>query len=94
MVIMVKNLYTDKVYEAIQYSPGNAKECKDFIRENKSATFAHILPDMRVYRLSDPNSFVEIHPTDFIIKTIGKKPAYKVVSQSIMENNFDILMQR
>lgn len=88
----VRNKFTEKTYEAIQYSYEKFQECKDFIRENMDISISQIMPNMRVYGLMSYESITEIKPTDYIIRTIVERmPLYKVVSQEIMESNFEIV---
>ena len=88
----VKNKFTDKVYEAIQYSYENFKECKNFICENMDISVVPIIPKMRAYNLTSYESITTINPTDYIIRTITSgSPLYKVVSQEIMNSNFEII---
>ena len=88
----VRNKFTEKNYEAIQYSYEKFQECKDFIRENMNISISLIIPNMRVYGLMSYESITEITPTDYIIRTITEgMPLYNVVSQEIMESNFEIV---
>ena len=88
----LKNKFTEKTYEAIQYSYENFKECKKFIRENMDVSINPIMSDMRVHGLMSYESITEIKPTDYIIRTITTgMPLYNVVSQKILESNFDIV---
>ena len=84
----LKNKFTEKTYEAIQYSYENFKECKKFIRENMDVSINPIMSDMRVHGLMSYESITEIKPTDYIIRTITTgMPLYNVVSQKILESN-------
>lgn len=90
MAMIVKNLYTGKVYEAIQFSYDKLKECEKFIREHRNVSITPIMPKIRVYGLTNPAAVTEISPSDFIIRTkTDKVPLYKVVSQRVLESNFD-----
>lgn len=92
VLMVVKNKFTDKKYEAMQYSYENFQKCKDFISENMDISITAIMPKMRVYGLKNHEDITEINPTDFIIRTITEgSPLYKVVSKDIMENNFEII---
>lgn len=88
----VKNIYTNTIYEAIQYSYKKFLECKDFIRKNMDVSINQIIPSMRVYGLKSYESITEIEPSDFIIRTITDGiPLYNTVSKKIMENNFIVI---
>ena len=88
----VRNKFTEKTYEAIQYSYEKFKDCKNFIRENMDISISPIMPNMRVYSLMSYESITEIKPTDYIIRTItDEMPLYNVVSQKIMNSNFEII---
>ena len=90
--MIVKNKFTDKKYEAIQYSYENFQKCKDFIKENMDISITSIVPKMRVYGLKNHKTITEINPTDFIIRTITEgSPLYNVVSKDTMESNFEII---
>ena len=81
----VKNKFTKKTYEAIQYSYEKFQDCKDFIRENMDVSISPIIPNMRVYGLMSYKPITEIKPADYIIRTITEgMPLYNVVSQEIM----------
>lgn len=94
VLMVVKNKFTDKTYEAIQYSYESFQRCKDFIKENMDISVTCIMPKMMAYGLKNHNSITEISPTDFIIRTITEgNPLYNVVSKDIMESNFEIIKQ-
>ena len=94
MIFVIKNKFTEKEYEAIQYSQENFQKCKDFISEHMDISITSIMPKMRVYGLKGYKDIIEINPTDFIIRTITEgNPLYNVVSKDIMENNFEIVEQ-
>ena len=88
----VRNKFTEKTYEAIQYSYEKFKDCKNFIRENMDISISPIMPNMRAYGLMSYESITEIKPTDYIIRTITDgMTLYNVVSQKIMNSNFEII---
>ena len=88
----VRNKFTEKTYEAIQYSYEKFKDCKNFIRENMDISISPIMPNMRAYGLMSYELITEIKPTDYIIRTITDgMPLYNVVSQKIMNSNFEII---
>lgn len=90
--MIVKNKFTDKKYEAIQYSQEDFQKCKDFISENMDISIVSIMPKMMVCGLKSYETITEINPTDFIIRTITEgNPLYNVVSKEIMESNFEII---
>ena len=92
VLMIVKNKFTGKKYEAIQYLQENFQKCKDFIKENMDISITSIMPKMRVYGLKNHDTITEINPTDFIIRTITDgMPLYNVVSRDIMESNFEII---
>lgn len=88
----VKNVYTDTIYEAIEYSYERFKECKKFITDNMDISISLIIPKMRMYGLKSYESITEIKPTDFIIRTITDGiPLYNTVSKDVMENNYNVV---
>lgn len=92
--MVVKNKFTDKKYEAMQYTHENFHKCKDFIKENMDISITSIMPKMRAYGLKEHKAITEINPTDFIIRTITDgSPLYNVVSKNVMESNFEIIKQ-
>jgi len=88
----VRNKFTNRMYEAIQYSYEKFQECKEFIREKMDVSINPVEPKMRVYGLTSYNAITEIKPTDYIIRTITSgMPLFDVVSQEIMGSNFEIV---
>lgn len=88
----IKNIYTDKVYEAIEYSYEKFQECKKFVAEHMNVSISSIIPKMRAYGLRSYEPITEINPTEFIIRSITDGiPLYNTVSRDIMENNFIVV---
>lgn len=91
-MLKVRNKFTEKLYEAIQYSYTNYEECKNFVLEHKNISIHIINPLMEIYGLTSYQNITKVNPTDFIIRTITDgMPLYKVVTEEIMKNNFETI---
>lgn len=92
MNMKVKNKFDGRLYEAIQYSYGKYKECKDFIEEYMDISICPIMPCMNCYGLTSYEDITIIKPSDFIIRSITDGlPRYNNVSEEIMISNFEVV---
>ena len=90
-IMKVKNKFTERVYETIQYSYENYEKCKTFITEKMDISIHPIMPDMTCYGLKSYEDITRIKPSDYIIRTITDGlPLYNNVTEEIMKSNFEI----
>lgn len=86
-MIKVKNVFTEREYEALQYN-NNYQEVKDFIQSTLDISVTRIQPNIRVYKLNSYTNITNIKPMDWIIRHKG---IYKSISNEIINSNFSFL---
>lgn len=92
--MIVKNILTGRIYEAVLYSYENFKACRDFIREYRNVSVYATLPNMSVYGLKPQERITHIKPSDYIIRTAtGGAPLYNTVTAEVMERNFVVIKE-
>lgn len=94
-MLKIKNLITEVEYEAIKYEEYNKEQvnkCKRFITEKLDLCVRVIMPNLHVFDLEQYGFESFIKPTDYIIRTITDGiPLYNIVSQEIVESNFEVI---
>lgn len=94
-MLRIRNLITEVEYEAIKYEEYNSEQvekCKEFITKKLDLRVRVIMPNLHIFDLEQYDYESVIKPTDYIIRTITDGiPLYNVVSQEIMESNFEVI---
>ncbi|MBQ4523413.1 MAG: hypothetical protein IJA10_10770 [Lachnospiraceae bacterium] len=94
-MLRIKNLITEVEYEAIKYEKYNTEQvnkCKRFITEKLDLCVRVIMPNLHIFDLEQYGFESVIKPTDYIIRTITDGiPLYNIVSQEIVESNFEVI---